>query len=208
MHTKELVGLPVNLDWTPTTNIKPHHIVNYIPMGFVDKLKFYMIAFPQALYFTLRDSQDQYTFYNQDVYGSSGTPQDTLRQELKESFFKELLRNLPNDSVVQLNLAPDGICKSCVTGKHCKATNFRALGRRWNLVDLEKPKLRQIRRRLLKNGFQPEIDFKIIQVNTELLDYQGENLWTNLHPPQPITAQYNAMLVRMSALRKIVDNKF
>lgn len=205
MPTKELAGLSVEPDWTPTTNIRPHHIVNFMPMGLFDKLKLYM-TFPRALYFTLMYS-DYYTFYDQDVYGSSGTNQYIKQQETYESFLMEL-RKLPNDCVVQLDLAPDGICKSCIAGKHCKATNFLALGRRWDRVNLEEPKLRQIKRRLLKKGFQPELDFKIIQVSTGLLDYQGESHWTNLHPPQPVTVQYDAMLVRMGALRKIVDNKF
>ncbi|MFH1535822.1 MAG: hypothetical protein ABIC96_01995 [Patescibacteria group bacterium] len=205
MSTEELTDFPVDPDWTPTTNIRPHHIVNWMSRVFVDKLK-RCLTFPRDLYFGVKYSR-YVASYEKDIYGSSEIPQDTQRQELKEPFMQRL-RNLPGDCIVQLDLAPDGICNNCVTGKHCRATNFRVLGRRRDIVAMEESKLGQIRRRLLKKGFQQNTDFKMIQVNTELFDYQGEDLWINLHQPQPIIAQYNAILVRMDALRKIVDNKF
>lgn len=189
--------------WTPATNIRPHHIVNWMPRGFVGNLKLYAAAFSSIFYYHARYSE-HYASYDQDVYGSDKMPRHTQRQELNESFLLQGLRNLPGDCVVQLDLTPDDICKSCLIGKHCKATNYKVVGKRQDLVTIEESQLKQIRRRLLREGFQQEEDFKIIQANTTLFDYQGEDLWTNPHPPLPIIVQYEAMLVRMNALRKIV----
>lgn len=148
----------------------------------------------------LRYPRDQ-DAYLEDAQGVFGTP-EYKRSEETQKHLEDQLRNLPDEAVVYLGLQKDVICNSCPIGKHCEATNFKRGGK---IIDAtqETSHLKSWQEKFLRRGFREGTNFIIIPAAATFLDYHGENLWNNIKPPAPKVFEYNALLVKMRAFRKI-----
>ena len=111
-----------NSGWEPALTLRPHHATfetrtNRAILGEEDE--------PAALYYSV-------AFLGQlfgsgsfiDEFGNSIT--GIYRTRKSENRFITKLRQMPDDTIVQLDLTPDEVCKSCQIGKHCTATNYKA----------------------------------------------------------------------------------
>lgn len=203
MSSKESIQSSENLDWEPSIATRPHHVRIHMGNKFRNLLQLYSpINLAIALISSVKYLKEHVS-YQQDAWGTFGTPEYRESEQAKKSFEDEL-KNLPDSAVAQLGLPMDIICNACPIGKHCTATNYESLGRHVDYVALEETELGAIHKKLLAKGFQEEVDFKLLPATETLLDYQGQNLWTNTQPPVPKVVEYNAILVRMGALRKVV----
>lgn len=203
MSSKEVLGTPPDFDWEPSIAVRAHHVKTYAGSKLRNTLRLYNpINITRAMIATLKDSRDSES-YGRDTVGIFGTPEYQKNEQAVKQFENEL-KNLPDETVVRIDLAKDRICDACVVGKHCTATNYDHHGRKVDAATLDEGQLNELHRRLLKKGFSQETDFKLLPTTQEFLDYQGEDLWRNSQPPIPRVVEYSAMLVRMGALRRVI----
>ena len=190
------------VSWKPSLTLRPHHLMLYMPGG----SKWLRLHSPikLALETVLAMAYiGENTDYELDATGQYGTPEFGQIKQAVESI-KQELRDLPDDALVRLDLFKDRVCNSCAIGKHCLATNFRLHGLKRNYPKTEEKLIKSLRKKLLKKGFVEDVDFKLVPETQEFLDYQGQSLWRSRRPPIPTSFDYNAMMVRMGALREVV----
>ena len=203
-----VVEIIPEFDWTPATNIRLHHVRNWIPTG---KLELFSIYLRPSSYRSMLRYQylRDWDMYELDTVGNPGSAENVLHQE-KTKAFLEMLEGFSDNTVVQLDSAPDGICAACPIGKHCSGTNYTYGGYHGAKMEkFDRKALRRIRKELIKKGFRQEADFKLIETETTMLDYEGQHLWTTpIENVTPITVLSDAILVKMGALRSIADIRF
>lgn len=204
MSSKEILSTAEDINWTPAANISLHHVQKWIPSG---KLELASLYFKPSTYRSaLRGKYMQdWHIYDLDAFGRLGSVEHLLQEEETKVFF-EMLNGLSDNTVIQLDSGQDGLCAACPVGKHCSATNYTSGGHHDEAEKSERKALRRIRKELLKKGFQQEIDFKLIEAETTMLDYQSKHLWTTpIEDATPITVVSDAMLLKMGALRQIAE---
>ncbi len=142
--------------------------------------------------------------YYEDITGKTLT-QIWRRQEGFSRYFTQL-RSLAADDLIKFDLEPDGICNSCPVGKHCTATNFR-VGTKYddiqNTAEEEERDLMRIDRKLQEADYRLGRDFWYGRTNTTLYNFNREPLSFPVRP-LPQNASFNALYVKVGALRGII----
>lgn len=206
MISKETASIPEDIGWVPAIEIRLHHLMQRMPGKFRILRLYSPISIFIGTVLAMAHTEEN-IYYALDTRGAYGTSEyEQKREERKEVSvsMNQALESLPDDAIVKVHMDKDSICNSCSIGKHCTATNYKEHGRNRNVHEFEGKKLRSLHRKLLKKGFYEDVDFKLVPTTQTFLDYHGENLWTSDETPTPLTVEYDALLVRMGALRRVV----
>ena len=190
-------------DWTPVLTLKPHHAIQN---GGVKRTlsgeKFKRPPFLSQII----EQRLNLGGYSRDIVGTN--VRGILDNSRKEEDFLRRLAEVPDDAVVQLDLAPDDLCRACVVGKHCMATNYRVgfgFSPATNYADAEQLNVARIQLALDSKGYQEGRDFVFRPTEHVLFDYGGGSFKSTIKP-QPVEASFNAILLKMGALRTIVQD--
>lgn len=186
--------------WLPDFYLKPHHAV------FSERIR-------SAVTQTKRPKAPLLLFYllqRINLYGATRDEYGSSMKEIRESLEREanildIVESLPDETNISLDLRPDAFCQSCVVGRHCSATNFKA-GPFPNkdTAESEQKQISNIHLSLLENGFEEGKDFVFRPTNHTLYDFGGGN-FKNTPNPEPLSVSFNSMVVKMGALRKVVQ---
>lgn len=205
MSSKEI--LASEGDWEPMVTIRAHHVRLY--MGSHRLIKTLLrhrlynpINFASSVVSSIGFKED-HRGYILDTYGAYGTPSyNQIKQA--ETTIEGLLEGLSDDDTVQIGLGKDHVCNSCAIGKHCEATNYKERGQHIDFEKFDLEDLNTLHKRLLRKKLQEGVDFKLVPTTEVFNDYQGQKLWMDNQPAIPRIVEYNAILVKMGALRKVV----
>ena len=193
----------------PSTTIRPHHLlwnftVRDALRGNLTSLQRIITAKLDAESLRNKTLQTQDpTGYYADVIGNSATDMETYQEKYKD--FLALLTNLPYDSFVHLDIKPDGLCNSCIIGKHCTATNYKSdSGPSGDTVADETRGLMQIFQKLEQSGCELGKDFFVRQTTHTIYDLHGQSL-KDAREATPKKVVFNSIVVRTNALRKTLS---
>jgi hypothetical protein len=185
--------------WEPTVLIRPHHL---FLSEVADALKGKKKSFANRLLFVgvhLVAQKFDKTGYASDISGVGIS--DVLKSRRSEEAFFDTLGRMPDEAIAQIGLGHDGMCNSCIVGKHCTATNFTGRGQRAEIE--EAGKITLLHKTLSGNGYSEGEDFVFRTSAHTLYDYGGEYLNRN-EKPEPIDVLFRSMLVKVGALRKVL----
>ncbi len=193
---------PINESAQPAMTIKPHHLLQRevwgalrgeMPGLLADGVTSCMVSNKML-------ANNDYGYYS-DVIGEADISGERYKHALELVLNK--LATLPNDVVIHLDLQPDEMCKSCIVGRHCTATNYRSEYPPRNVLEGERKILSQILAQLVEEKFKPGIDFVAKPTTHTFYDFEGRPL----NSPQestPVNVVFNSLLVRAGALRQII----
>jgi hypothetical protein len=186
--------------WEKTINLRPHHVFGPETINAVRQNKNYIRSFLIEIAYRLGPIVDESGYFI-DLLGESG--RDVSKKRRSENKFHETIRLLPDEAVVHLDMSPDELCKSCVVGKHCFATNLDVNEFGGKVNTAEQKAINQIHISLLQNGYKEGEDFIFQQTSHVVFDYHNQNLYPSQTPTET-SVEINSMLVKMGALRKAV----
>lgn len=173
--------------WQPALSMRPHHI-------FLDDVREAILRYdsPRAIarrrverFLRTYDTNNPYFV---DLFGASGSG----RSKYQEGFVKYLdrLSNLVDSSSIILDVAPDGICKLAVIGKHCKDLDLHT-GKPidWcNPIEYEQYDLDHLRTLLTDSGASAGTDYD------------------NLKPVSTTYGDFNGLIAKVGSLRKVLSS--
>lgn len=205
-HADGLLLADKKVKWVPSVSLRPHHVFDSRTQDAIAERKnFVPVLLRTSLHvppIILAVLATDPSGYMDDVWGKNIGNIFSHQRTINE-FFDQLC-NLSGQDVIHLDLQPDGICKSCVVGKHCSGTNYKSLFcRPSNTMENEKDCLSEICSALRSNGFKEGKDFIFRPTTHILFDFLGKDL-KDQNDPRQITIKFNSMLVKVSALRKII----
>lgn len=206
MTKAEVMRDEISQEWEPALTLRPHHLKTLMPKSFNFMTKLTAWESPLETFLAMANFEDYYTYkeeYVKDVDGS----EVALRKEIRENARRDLKRKLealPDHAVLRLDFSKDEMCGMCVVGKHCMATNYKFQGRIRKYEDLESKAMKRLEKALRKKGSVEEEDFRMVPAQQELLDYHGEKYWLDPKDPESTIVHYDAMLVKMGALRRLI----
>jgi len=187
-------------DFIPSAFIKPHHFF-FTPLRAA--LEGY--ATPEQatanilIILGVNDSNRRDpTGYWSDLYGTTDANKQQFATGIQK-YFTELYE-LPDSSSIHLDLQPDGLCKSCVGGKHCTATNFRSIRFPHCKATAEARHLGDIRRMIESAGHREGQDY-IIKKTTHTLYDMGNKYINTPVAGKPLRVVFNSLIVNTGALR-------
>lgn len=188
---------PEDIFWTPALSLRPHHLL-------VPQVRARILGQPVESNHRDREfiNENYYDVRNYviDTFGI-GVPAEIVYGETADD-----ISNLGDNDILSLDINKDKICGSCNIGKHCGATNFTLYGRNYSRLAREQESIEAILNNLLACGFEEGLDFIFGESTTELLDYGGENLYEAISDPVPVRVDFRSMLVKMAAVRTILQN--
>lgn len=190
-----------NSEWVPSITIRAHHtrrMASKFRRFFLSKCN--LIDFVMACFITAKYSREAGNYWR-DAYGPYVTNPE--RDQAIKSFEDEF-KNLPNNAVAKIGVLRDAICNTCPVGKHCTADNYVSYGMNVDVLAIDGKILKKIHKRLTRKGFLDGVDFKLVPTTEDFLDYQGQNLWSNSQQPISKVVEYDALLVKMGSLRKVI----
>jgi len=191
-----------NFDWSPTLTLRPHHAVftqriNNAIAGKKDNNE----AFSFVMYLIVQ--RLDYSGFFKDSVGTAIS--DIQKNRRSETALLDSLRKLPDEIVVHLDLKPDDFCKACPIGRHCTATNVRDLfGVCTDVARNEEEHISKIHSALVENGYEEGKDFIFRTTENVLYDF-GRKTLNKVRNPRPQITTFNSMLVKMGALRGIIQ---
>lgn len=188
-------------EWMPIMTLRPHHAV------FSERIKsaVTLTARPKPPFVTTVIFQKLNMFggYIRDQLGT--TVSELREQYKKEAALLDYVETLPDEAKIKLDIEPDDFCKSCVVGKHCTATNYKAMiFPHTDTVAPEQDYVSKVHSALLENGYEEGEDFIFRKTAYTFYDFDGGN-FKNVKNPQPVLVNFNSMIVKMGALRKAVQ---
>lgn len=140
---------------------------------------------------------DQRTYFK-DVVGK--TDADRERFHVATEDYLTRLWKLSDESFIQLDLQPDGICKAAHEGKHCVA--FYVRREKIDIFIGENINIRNIEFKLKEAGYKLGKDYIERETSNIIYDYDHRSLNTR-KPATPVTVVFNSLIVRTGALRRI-----
>lgn len=197
----DLLDVLENSDWSPTLTLRPHHAIftqriNNAIAGKKDTNE--ALSFMIGLIIQRLDSE-----YFKDSVGTSIS--DIQRNRRSETVLLDSLRRLPDETIVHLDLKPDDFCKACPIGRHCTATNVKGLfGFSTDVARHEERCISEIHSALVENGYKEGKDFVFRDTENVLYDFGRKTLNKERNPKPQITT-FNSMLVKMGALKGIIQ---
>lgn len=196
-------------NWSPSVTILPHHLfqsdaIARAFMGTLDPLLSTQQAYMEldALRKTSNDPDGYFT----DLLGTTQKESDIFQSN--NAAFLQQIKDLPRNSTVHIDLAPDGLCKGCAIGAHCTATNMLMLGHTDKLelikpLELEKKYINTLRQMLVDRDFLDGVDYKKLITHHVLIDFEGNLLNKPPKNPKIIPVDFNSLLVKTTAMRAL-----
>lgn len=202
---RKLVPVRVeNRDLTPSIVIRPHHFwMPYTQKALLGTVEPDALASFRVMQL-LEEDQVTDPAYIKDLIGEESS--NTQRYSEGLTTYYSQLRDLPDESFVQLDIQPDGLCKACVIGRHCNTTNYASYAIFSyfiaNISDAENLNLKRIRDKLKRGGYRKGVDFTDRPTTHTLYDFKGRDLGDSAEGvPQDVT--FNSLIVRVGVLRDI-----
>lgn len=180
--------------WKPVLNLRPHHLTNPEIRGALIGKNILFINFDGPR--LRREYPEEVDLYQADTYGVGSDGEEMLHP------IKAALTALKDDHVIKVGIEKDPICTSCQIGQHCDATNYVLFGVTQDRLEREKTELDKVHKELTNAGYIVGADFIFEDIQYRLLDYRGAGLWDQVIPT-PEIVNFQSMLVKVEALRKI-----
>lgn len=191
--------------WVPSANLRPHHAFkSYTQAVLLGNADPEQLAKRLTADLMILQGQGDPTGYLFDVLSDNPTDEETHVERLTEHF--QNLSALPDESYIHIDLAKDGMCKACIFGNHCMATNViagRTIKDLRKTIQREKDAINQITMDLHTAGYLEDEAYTRVETNHTFFNYVGERL-NNGRKGMAVAVTFNSMIVRTEALRDIV----
>lgn len=145
---------------SPSSAIRPHHLyLKWVQEALVSQIPPDKIAKRVSVSFEKQREFKDFVYFS-DVVGTSIKERRTFAGNLTRSL--TALRNMADTEVLNITPENDPICRSCIVGIHCQASNYvDAIGSMSSAAEAENIKLVRIRESLLDAGFKERQHFVI-----------------------------------------------
>ncbi len=200
----QAVTIPMDfgkIPFSPSTSMAPHHFRAGLTIeALLPESEWPTIELAQQEAYCLQNNSQVDPIYFRDIFGPDSRV-GLSHYTASLTRYYALLRRLPNDSYIHLDIKPDGICNSCVVGKHCTAVNYKTSTNPEGAVT-EAQALGTIRGDLEILGFERGIDFITVFTLAPYYDYGSQEL-NKVRRPRKVLIPFNSMIVRTGALREV-----
>lgn len=187
--------------WSPARVIRPHHL--FYPeliaalKGERSRLAYSFVTGTNAV---ARIIKSDASGNLDDVYGKGLGDFLSYRRSEREAY--EDLEKLKDDDVIELSPKSDMLCRACIVGKHCTATNYQYADRVVDTLSKEQESIEKAEMLVAGAGYEEGRDFVFEERQIRLLDYGGRKLSEG--NPEVLSAVFKAMLVKTGVLREIL----
>lgn len=189
----------------PVLSIRPHHFLRKdIKCALLNRAAPADLAeaeIPLLLFETLIMKMED---YRRDFFGSATEEEQGRITQALERYLADLGK-LSDDQYVSLDPSPDGLCKSCIVGRHCTATNFAGdvssqnpLAQESEIVEKEVGNLELFR-------YKEGVDFFRKPIVITLYDLGGRS-FNSPEPGEARATMFNSLVVRVGPLRRIAKS--
>ncbi len=194
--------------WRPSISMRPHHfyrpnrVVKSALLG-LEKPENLALA---RLNYELSIGREPRTAYRRDLLGETiGYSKWRFIYGGLKKYFTEL-QEASDSSIVLLNPEKDGICNSCIHGRHCTAVNTYLQPipnfEETNPFPGETDFLDRIHSGLTKLGYLEGTDFIFSGTDHAYYDFQGQTYDTKIEL-KPVRLKFKSLLTNIGALRDV-----
>ncbi len=191
-------------EWSPRITLLPHHftIPNVQKMLMRIRKPADEASKVATSYGYQKKSDTKDFLYWRDVIGKTDGHRNIYRKRLRRAYSE--IYSLNDTDVIHFDLAKDVICRSCIVGNHCLATNYRTHEDPFDTYKSEIDELKHIATALDNHGYQYGIDYIHKKTRHILRDYLGQELGT-LIQSKPEYVEFRSILAKVGPLRVITE---
>ncbi len=191
-------------EWAPRITLLPHHftIPNIQKMLLRTRKPADEASKVATSYGYQKESDTKDFLYWRDVIGKTDGHLNKFRKRLRRAYSE--IFSLKDTDIIHFDIGKDPICRSCIVGNHCLATNYRTDDDPFDSYKSEVYELKQIVTALDNHGYQYGVDYIHKKTRHILRNYLGEDLGTLIQPKLE-HVEFGSVLAKVGPLRVITE---